>query len=905
MNPQIEEMANDTLQKFETISNQASQLLSHQPTNPSNALIADTPDNYYTAIENASRCINSVRTGYATLKVEPAVSRVVTRNIHDNSIKIYYITRGSSLPGNYFLASYHSPIGRLASLDILDEITIKNGTILELLEKSQLRPEHGSSGWDSINTVIENENIKTITIKSLRDLLFPKKDQAEIEDILSALQEEDADKSNIVQGKIRTIITKMVLRDQPILDKYQDEIFRLPLNMRLFLSGPPGTGKTTTLIRRLGQKLNYEHLESDERRVIERFQSSFDVPHDESWIMFTPTELLQQYIKEAFAREKVPAPDSTIKTWDNYRLDLSRNILNILKSKSGKNIFILKKYVEFLKDESGGELVETYKDFNKWQSNLYLSEVYELIKKIQIEKIRSGFIIDRNIIDDLNNDLIIIKNHYNTVINSLDKLSFIDFFIEISREDEKSRRIHKNIKIYTDEKVRGFLNFLLNKNKAFLDDFARYIDTLDKNLDEIQEVQDDLDFYDQDDDSPITPRSIAVEAYKDAIREYARLKATGQSLKAGSRRQKILEWLGDRIPDTEECIELGQLLQTQSALNRLSKPLDRYFRGIPKRYKEFRQLRQREGVWYTDVPITPTYIHPLELDIVLLSMLQCAHDLLKREEVFYDLQTARWSALKPVARIIRNQVLVDEVTDFSPIQIACMSCLSHPRIKSFFACGDFNQRLTLWGAKSPQEFQWLLPDIVFKEVSIAYRHSHQLNSLATAIIQQFGGHSVELREPKDMNNDCVSPVLGEHLKGEEEVAQWLSERIVEIDQAVGKMPSTAVFVNSEEEVKPLAEALNTILEDYNLRAVACSDGKVMGQDTDVRIFDVQHIKGLEFEAVFFVAIDQLANLHPQLFDKYLYVGATRAATYLGITCKESLPSSIAELRTHFISNWSV
>ncbi|HAZ8153761.1 TPA: ATP-binding domain-containing protein [Escherichia coli] len=52
----------------------------------------------------------------------------------------------------------------------------------------------------------------------------------------------------------------------------------------------------------------------------------------------------------------------------------------------------------------------------------------------------------------------------------------------------------------------------------------------------------------------------------------------------------------------------------------------------------------------------------------------------------------------------------------------------------------------------------------------------------------------------------------------------------------------------------------------------------------MRVFDIQHIKGMEFEAVFFVSIDQLATLHPALFGKYLYVGITRAATYLDVTC---------------------
>jgi DNA helicase IV len=117
------------------------------------------------------------------------------------------------------------------------------------------------------------------------------------------------------------------------------------------------------------------------------------------------------------------------------------------------------------------------------------------------------------------------------------------------------------------------------------------------------------------------------------------------------------------------------------------------------------------------------------------------------------------------------------------------------------------------------------------------------------------------------------------------------------------LPSIAIFVNGESEVQPVADALNAVMADENIQVVACPKGQVMGHDNDVRVFDVQHIKGLEFEAVFFIGIDRLAGLHPKLFDKYLYVGTTRAATYLGVTCDDALPTTIATLSPMFVSDW--
>ncbi len=197
----------------------------------------------------------------------------------------------------------------------------------------------------------------------------------------------------------------------------------------------------------------------------------------------------------------------------------------------------------------------------------------------------------------------------------------------------------------------------------------------------------------------------------------------------------------------------------------------------------------------------------------------------------------------------------------------------------------------------------MFADLEIREVTVAYRQSQQLNALARAIINTVGGTEQSVSLPQHVDNTGVAPALLEGASEQTQVIDWLAQRIREIEQFVGQLPSTAIFVNSENDVAPIAEALNAALEDHNIAVVACREGQAVGQESSVRVFDIQHIKGLEFEAVFFLGLDRLADLTPELFDKYLYVGTTRAATYLGITCESTLPLAITSLREHFTDHW--
>jgi UvrD-like helicase C-terminal domain len=121
----------------------------------------------------------------------------------------------------------------------------------------------------------------------------------------------------------------------------------------------------------------------------------------------------------------------------------------------------------------------------------------------------------------------------------------------------------------------------------------------------------------------------------------------------------------------------------------------------------------------------------------------------------------------------------------------------------------------------------------------------------------------------------------------------------EVEDSIGRLPSIAIFVDGDGLIDGVVDDIRPLLATRNIPVAGCKEGKVVGDEREVRVFDVQHIKGLEFEAVFFVSVDRLAEGIPDLFPRFVYVGVTRAATYLGVTCEGALPPRLELLRPHF------
>ncbi|MDM0055605.1 ATP-binding domain-containing protein [Variovorax fucosicus] len=873
-------IAEEVLDKLEAVAASARAWL-QDPSGPSaDTLVPGSVSE--AALRNLGQVNQQNRTAYQRLSNEPVVSRVVAED-ETGSLHTRFFCRADQGMAERGVISYLTKWGRLASMPVGDEYMTPEGQSWIVVSKTGLRPQETGGQWDAYS-VVQREDLPSVTIESLRALLLAERTTHSAQDLLDEILAAEAKNATFEEGIRRSVITRMGLRDQPILDKFQDEIFRLPLSHQVVLLGPPGTGKTTTLIRRLGQKLDIQFLDEDEQRVVQEVAVAQGLSHERSWLMFTPTELLKQYLKEAFNRELVPASEQNLRTWDDHRRDLCRQTFGILKTATGGGTFVQKTGLASLQDATIKNQVDWFTDFDVWQRRVYLQELTSAVQTLEPSNIKQAGKLGKTLEK-------ILGEHQNwpaTLSSLAAELAGVQSFVAELRDE-------------TDQRLRAALVAQLQKNRNFVTEFAAFLETLQQV--EVDETDDTEPDEEEEVQAPKVGAQAATNEYYQSLRVLSRSAATKRAVSKSNRTGKIFEWLGDRTLDQSDLIDIGDKLVLQTAARRFVTPVRRYIDGIGKRYRAFRRERQSAGTWYQLGGFDQRDVHPLELDVILLATLKAGNELINRQTILRAIDSPQWAPLKTVMGCYRHQILVDEATDFSPLQLACMNALAHPRTRSVFACGDFNQRLTTWGVRTPEALSWSLPGLEVREITVAYRQSRQLNDLARDIIRAVDGTMQNVSLPAEVDNDVESPVLLEN-SSQLETVKWLASRIAEIERFVEQLPSIAVFVNSEADVEPTAKALETLLGEHNIPVTACTEGKIVGQESSVRVFDIQHIKGLEFEAVFFLGVDRLAELNPELFDKYIYVGTTRAAAYLGLTCEATLPAQLAPVRHHFATDWT-
>ena len=159
----------------------------------------------------------------------------------------------------------------------------------------------------------------------------------------------------------------------------------------------------------------------------------------------------------------------------------------------------------------------------------------------------------------------------------------------------------------------------------------------------------------------------------------------------------------------------------------------RLYKLPTKFYRQFRK-DEKNNIFYAK-EWDGQKISQTELDLILFITLREIKKLLKEPYVVKNIDEAKFVEIKNFqSDLFKDQVLVDEATDFSVLQLACMYTMTQPVLDSFIACGDFNQRLTNQGIKDESLLQWISPKLKTERITTIYRQSPKLNSLTHGIL---------------------------------------------------------------------------------------------------------------------------------------------------------------------------
>jgi hypothetical protein len=341
------------------------------------------------------------------------------------------------------------------------------------------------------------------------------------------------------------------------------------------------------------------------------------------------------------------------------------------------------------------------------------------------------------------------------------------------------------------------------------------------------------------------------------------------------------------------------------------KTIDSFLNAIPMAYKTFRKdcFRAKDKKWNLEllkILVEEKFLieekednnlnlHQDEQSLLIYMVNTICYYISQRYSSYIN--ESRNPYVQIYIKHCKPVIAIDEATDFSVIDLLAMHSLRHPDISSVTLSGDLMQRMTTNGLKSWETFSDMVNSAQVENLTVSYRQSPTLLSLAQNIYQ----HSTQ-KKAEYISYMEYSPLEPKPLmyisENKSKKLNWIACRIKEIDtiyrHSVGALPSVAVFVPTEEDIDDFANALDEKLAG-NIPVQGCHKGIVLGESSDVRIYAIDKIKGLEFEAVFFHDLDQLANLQDDILLKYLYVGLSRATFYLGVTLSKNLNT-----RLHFI-----
>ena len=714
--------------------------------------------------------------------------------------------------------------------------------------------------------------------------------------------EEQINKSNeLIQSAYSFVRDNVSLRSQHILDCSQETAKRSNLfnGTPILIEGGPGTGKTTTMIQRLKFLLSKSALKDYENPLnnaqIEKLTAPTFV--NSNWLFFSPTNQLLTYLRKNMHEEELNASEENTTTLSILDAVLMRDYKLRNPEKDGpfkyakrlsageetmiyKPQQVVKSFEQFCIRETTKNMLVAYK------LNTADYSWHQLAVKIKAECKSADSIKDMDALMRLVNAL---QDHYNKDVAEIEK--------QLGDETKQVAVVIQN-KI---EQNNDFVQSLTNLFQKWKEETIHITEEEDDEDDEEVETSITIDFHAE-----------LFKNLKSLVKKLA-LKQIDSKTKLLKRQREIYDIVSSTFDDVN-LSKVSELVWFTKNYSCLCKGLaSTILNPMTKFYKQFRKLElDNESTLYNKsllekyVKKENKILHPDELHLIIGFINRLLLSTYKKSRIRFE-NLAKHKYVEAYNEHVKYVIGVDEATDYSWLDYYLITSFCHYEFSSLTLCGDTMQGL------NPKGIDWkilkdtLLPNLEIVELKVSYRQTSVLVDMAKRMYKDDLGTDAPYSSNNPIHDTDATP-LAFVSDDEEEKAQWIAERVVEVFKKFGDaMPTVAIFVGDNEDITKLKEQLEDQDLLNSIDVFDCSDNRESQISKCIRIFRMREVKGMEFEVAFFHNIDTaLAGEQIDLMRRYLYVGISRATSHLAATfTSEDGNEEMLKYFDNSKSNWKV
>ncbi len=677
----------------------------------------------------------------------------------------------------------------------------------------------------------------------------------------------------------------------------------------LIIDGGPGTGKSTTMIHRLAYLTDIGAIDEDEKEGLSRFQlkplqrnqlrKAIELQRD--WMFFSPSRLLKEYLAEAMKKEGLTNISQKVWYWKDYRELILQQDYHLLGTDTSNAPFRVSHLTGTLFYQNSG-IVKEFSDFYLGQ----LRAIKAKLPKLEAEgEVYAWTAISKKIEERFEQSETYSLVQFASLFNSLESVYGNDCKNLFREKNAAIRDLAYEVWVLLErnENVRTTI-------KDILDLTSESGDSVDDD-DEVEEAEEDKG----NDEVTEKPTNRILSWMKSfGSNKSMEDKHDNDDMLANEIQKWLKVYCNSRINHDMQLSDQHELI-SEELLPIMGDSYDRqikkiceltvfeqfaqYTRGIkaimlnglPARYKKFRthliktqfegcnikllreimQRKQGKELHHQEQSLLLGFINTLVKQILSANNTNIKH-------TFID-------AYNEVSRPI---IGVDEATDFCTCDIYAMQSLLTREIYSLTLCGDKMQRLTPYGIKSWEELNDIVPCPKEERIETSYRQSKKLLEVARQLYKDTTGETPNYKAYMESNK---VPVPLAFVSGNEmSKVEWISKRISEVFRAYGELlPSIAIFVNDIGYVPRFVERLQET-KFFSKNGIKVVDGTSEAKrtsDAHICVYPIDVVKGMEFDVVFFHNIDNASDM--DMLKRFIYVGISRAAFFLGITMNKDNP----------------